>query len=43
LKVERGFLVLGHGVEVILVCGEAKQRVADACLGYSVRGTRLVA
>jgi len=43
LKVERGFLVLGHGVEVILVCGEAKQRVADACLGHSVRGTRLVA
>lgn len=43
LKVQRGFAALESGVEVLLVSGEEPQRVADACLGNPVRGTRLVA
>ena len=43
LKVERGFRVLDHGVQVVLVSGEAEERVAGACLGHPVRGTTLVA
>ena len=41
LKVSRGFLVQRHGVEVSLVSGEHDHRVADACLGLPVRGTKL--
>ena len=43
LKVARGFQVAKTGVEVLLVSGEHGQRVADACLGRPVLGTRLVA
>jgi len=43
LKVQRGFAALESGIEVFLVSGEEPERVADACLGNPVRGTRLVA
>ena len=43
LKVHRGFLVAENGIEVLMVSGEHDQRVADACLGRPVVGTRLVA
>lgn len=43
LKVERGFQAAGQGVEVVLVNGEKGERVADACMGRDVIGTRLLA
>jgi isopentenyl phosphate kinase len=42
LKVDRGFMVLESGIEVLLVSGEHEGRVRGACLGREVRGTRLV-
>ena len=42
LKVDRGFMVLESGIEVLLVSGEHEGRVRSACLGREVRGTRLV-
>lgn len=41
LKVQRGFQAADQGVEVLLVSGEMDTRVKDACLGNTVRGTRL--
>ena len=41
LKVARGFEALDAGVEVYLVSGERGERVAEACLGLEVFGTRL--
>jgi isopentenyl phosphate kinase len=41
LKVARGFEALDAGVEVYLVSGERGERVAEACLGLDVFGTRL--
>ena len=41
LKVSRGFQAAEHGIAVHLVSGEHDQRVSDACLGRTVRGTVL--
>ena len=41
LKVNRGFMVHNAGVDVLLVSGEHEHRVAQACLGEAVRGTKL--
>ena len=41
LKVSRGFQAADHGIAVHLVSGEHDQRVLDACLGRTVRGTVL--
>ena len=41
LKVTRGFQAADHGIAVHLVSGEHDQRVTDACLGRTVRGTVL--
>ena len=41
LKVTRGFQVAEHGVSVHMVSGELDQRVKDACLGSTFRGTTL--
>lgn len=41
LKVSRGFQAADHGIAVHLVSGEHDQRVTDACLGRTVRGTVL--
>ncbi len=43
LKVERGFQATAKGIEVLLVNGEKDRRVADACMGKDVVGTRLLA
>ena len=43
LKVHRGFEAARDGCEVILVNGEVRGRLADACLGNSVVGTSLLA
>ena len=41
LKVERGFYVASHGIDVIMVNGGHPSRVLDACKGIEVRGTKL--
>ena len=41
LKVERGFYVAEHGIDVIMVNGGFPSRVLDACAGRLVRGTKL--
>jgi isopentenyl phosphate kinase len=41
LKVDRGFYVAGHGIEVTMVNGGHPSRVLDACVGRDVRGSKL--
>ena len=41
LKVNGDFKLAEHGVSVHMVSGELDQRVKDACLGSTFRGTTL--
>ena len=41
LKVDRGFYVASHGIDVIMVNGGHPSRVLHACKGSEVRGTKL--
>ncbi|WP_338174337.1 isopentenyl phosphate kinase [Candidatus Poseidonia alphae] len=41
LKVDRGFYVASHGIDVIMVNGGHPSRVLHACKGRDVRGTKL--
>ena len=42
LKAARGAQAAAHGIEVLMVNGGYSGRVYRACMGYKVRGTRVV-